>query len=68
MTNDHVGRVVAYQPYPGASLEYGVITSTNDQFVFVRYRNQHPEFPGKATRREDLSLVMRPGRPTRPRP
>ena len=45
------GARVAYTAYPGATPEFGTITSTNHQFVFVRYDGDNGS---KATRREDL--------------
>jgi len=53
-TPSDVGRGVVYTPYPGAQTEDGVITSINDDYVFVRYQSQHPSARGQATKREDL--------------
>jgi hypothetical protein len=36
-TEEDVGRSVVYTPYEGAKTEDGVITSVNEQYVFVRY-------------------------------
>lgn len=50
-----VGRAVIYRPewqrYRKLDGERGVITSSNDAYVFVRYGD---ETGSKATRREDL--------------
>jgi len=53
-TEADIGRGVVYTPYSGAQAEDGVITSLNDEFVFVRYKGQHPGAGGQATRRQDL--------------
>ena len=50
-----VGRAVIYQAaHEGAPREHGVVTSVTDSLVFVRYSDQRPGSPGKATRLEDL--------------
>ena len=36
----------------------GVISSFNDEYVFVRYTGQHPSADGQATRREDLKWML----------
>jgi hypothetical protein len=51
-----IGMGVVYIPFPGCSkeqYEYGVITSVNDRFVFVRYGR---DIISKATRPDDLKL------------
>ena len=51
-----IGRKVVYQPFKNCDnncLEYGVITSVNDTYVFVRYGN---DVNSKSTRPEDLKL------------
>ena len=50
-TEEDVGRAVVYTPYPGAQTEDGVITSMNDDYVFVRYAG---DVGSKATRYKDL--------------
>lgn len=48
------GRQVTYIPFEGCDpslLEYGVITSVNEKFVFVRYGS---DVNSKATNPEDL--------------
>ena len=47
----NVGRGVIYTAYDGAPSEQGVITSANDNYVFVRYDGDQQS---KATRPEDL--------------
>ena len=52
----NIGRKVTYIPFKECDPklhEYGVITSTNDKNVFVRYGN---DINSKATRPEDLYL------------
>lgn len=54
--NKNIGRRVTYIPFKGCNpklYEYGVITSTNDKNVFVRYGN---DINSKATCPEDLYL------------
>ena len=53
-TDEDVGRSVVYTPYPGARAEDGVITSVNDDYVFVRYTGDQN---AKATRYEDLQWL-----------
>lgn len=53
-----IGRGVVYTPRFGPK-EDGVITSFNDAYVFVRYKDQHPTAHGKATKREDLEWNVR---------
>ena len=53
-TEEDVGRGVVYYPPHGGRPEDGVITSVNDSYVFVRYRDQHPGAPGRATNYRDL--------------
>jgi hypothetical protein len=54
-TDADIGREVTYKArHKGAKIEDGVITSFNDTYVFVRYRDQYPAAWGKATSREDL--------------
>lgn len=47
-----IGKYVVYRP-PGGPLETGIITSVNDEFVFVRYGADRGS---KATRPQDLEL------------
>ena len=47
----HAGQGVVYRPHEGAAPEDGVVTSTNDQYVFVQYKG---DFHSKATRPDDL--------------
>lgn len=52
----NIGNSVTYTPFEGCGenqKEYGVITSVNERFVFVRYGN---DVNSKATRAEDLKL------------
>lgn len=49
---EDIGKSVVYTGASGH--EEGVITSFNDRYIFVRYVGQHPNAPGKATKREDL--------------
>ena len=48
-----IGRRVAYKPIYGR-WEWGVITSFNDDYVFVRYGVMEPAAFSKATLRGDL--------------
>ena len=51
-----IGRNVTYIPFEGCSpnlFEYGVITSTNDKYVFVRYGG---DILSKATDPSNLKL------------
>lgn len=51
-----IGRKVIYKPYLGCGMddhEYGVITSTNSKYVFVRYGK---DINSKATDPNDLEL------------
>lgn len=51
-----IGRKVIYTPFENCDnkyLEYGVITSTNDKYVFIRYGN---DVNSKSTRAEDLKF------------
>ncbi len=53
---NNIGRCVVYMPFYGCSkdqYELGVITSVNENYVFVRYSN---EINSKATKPEDLIL------------
>lgn len=53
---ENIGRKVTYIPWKGCDPklhEYGVITSTNDKNVFVRYGNN---INSTATSPEDLIL------------
>jgi hypothetical protein len=52
-TEKDIGRSVIYIPSHG-NREYGIITSFNSRFVFVRYSHQHQTQNGQATMREDL--------------
>jgi hypothetical protein len=52
-THNDVGRSVVYRGHAGER-EDGIITSINEHYVFVRYRNQHPSAPGQATRADQL--------------
>jgi hypothetical protein len=50
----NIGNSVTYTPFEGSTeKEYGVITSVNDRYVFVRYGT---DIQSKATRAEDLEL------------
>ena len=52
----NIGRSVTYTPFKGCDskeLEFGVITSTNTSYVFVRYG---ADINSKATNAEDLRL------------
>lgn len=51
---DDIGRKVLYRRGDGV-IEEGVIVSFNDAYVFVRYGS---EVHSKATRREDIELVV----------
>jgi hypothetical protein len=54
--SESIGRNVTYKPYKDCDLklyEYGVITSTNDSYVFVQYTY---DTNSKATRAEDIEL------------
>ena len=54
-TEEDIGRNVTYTPYRGCTtkqLEFGVVSSFNDTYVFVRFGNDHH---GKATRRDQLT-------------
>lgn len=53
-TKDDIGRSVVYNGNYNRVKEYGVITSFNDKFVFVRYSTQHASQGGIATLRKDL--------------
>ena len=51
-----IGRSVTYIPFEGCDIslrEYGVITSVNERFVFVRYGS---DINSKATNPNDLIL------------
>jgi hypothetical protein len=48
---ENIGRGAIYQPYEGAPVEAGDITSVNERFVFVHYAGDRQS---KATRAEDL--------------
>lgn len=53
---ENIGRKVTYIPFKGCNPklhEYGVITSTNNKNVFVRYGS---DINSKATNPEDLVL------------
>lgn len=53
----NIGRYVTYTPYEGCpkeQLELGVITSVNNNYVFVRYGN---DINSKATYPEHLKLA-----------
>ena len=54
--SENIWKHVRYIPYKGCSpseYEYGVITSCNDAYVFVRYSD---DVRSKATRAEDLEF------------
>jgi len=53
-TDADIGRGVIYTPPHGGPSEDGAITGFNDQYVFVRYQDQHPSASGKATLHADL--------------
>ncbi len=58
-TNEDIGREVFYRrPYIPKG-EYGIITSFNDDYVFVRYQKQNQTQNGQATRRSDLEWSIR---------
>lgn len=53
---EKIGYIVEYSPYencPQNEKEYGIITSVNDYYVFVKYGT---DFISKATRPEDLKI------------
>lgn len=53
---DNVGRNVTYVPFEGCDPklhEYGVITSVNERYVFVRYGS---DTHSKATKSSDLRI------------
>lgn len=53
----YIGRQVIYKPYLGCGLddhEYGVITSVNLGYVFVRFGR---DLASKAVKPEDLEVV-----------
>lgn len=53
-----IGRSVVYvMPGGERRRDYGVITSVNNHYVFVRYLNQHPSAPGQATPASHLDLL-----------
>lgn len=55
-TEADLGRAVVYREYgdfPGRKIETGIITSFNDQYVFVRYGRSQAS---QATSREDLEF------------
>lgn len=64
------GDPVVYRSHPGAQAEDGVVTSlSNDgRTVFVRYRGQHPDAPGKGTYAADLAHAHKGAAPDRPAP
>jgi len=47
----HVGQGVVYRPHASSPPEDGVVTSTNENYVFVQYRG---DFHSKATHPDDL--------------
>ena len=49
---EDIGRGVVYTRV--TPHEDGVITSFNENLVFVRYAKQHPSASGQGTRRQDL--------------
>jgi hypothetical protein len=56
--NKNIDRKVIYTPFPECDLkdkETGVITSTNESFVFVRYGS---DINSKATRPSDLEFEV----------
>lgn len=53
---DNINKRVTYWPYPNCPIdkqEYGVITSYNDKYIFVRYGNEQYS---KATSSSQLTL------------
>lgn len=53
---NNIGRKVTYIPFEGCDIslrEYGVITSVNERFAFVRYGS---DINSKATNPNDLIL------------
>lgn len=53
------GDPVVYRPHPNTKPEDGVVTglSADGSMVFVRYSDQHPGAPGKATPVAMLTLL-----------
>lgn len=51
-----IGDAVVYAPHTGRR-EDGVVTSTNERFVFVRFTGMHPSAPGKACDPNDLEAT-----------
>ena len=51
---ENIGNQVVYTNFIG-SYEYGIITSVNDKFIFVRYGE---DVGSQATRPEDLKLAF----------
>ena len=58
-TEQDIGRAVVYLGRVNRTRWLdGVITSFNDEYVFVRYVGQHPSADGQGTRREDLKWML----------
>ena len=56
-TEKDIGRIVLYQGWHPDDTDRGAITSFNEHYVFVRYRNeQHSQ----ATSRDDLTWEVEP--------
>lgn len=53
-TDEDIGRSVVYRAHKDAKAEDGVITSMNDDYVFVRYAG---DVASKATRYKDLQWL-----------
>lgn len=51
---EDLGKTVYYIGNFNGPIESGIITSITEKYVFVRYENQHPTAPGKATDRSNL--------------
>lgn len=56
LTHEDIGRKVFYEPFKGAALEEGIITSFNDTFIFVDYTNVGR---GQATQPSKLEWVTK---------
>lgn len=56
LTSDDIGRLVVYENHYANKLEEGVITSWNDEYIFVRYgADKH----SKATYPQDLRYAIK---------
>jgi hypothetical protein len=65
-TNDFkIGDRVTYRPDdPAIPAEFGVVTGTNERYVFVLFDRLHISEYGKACHPHDLKLMERPSRDT----